>query len=55
MPKFSMHDFFVVVYVFTAGAMAQLSLSSQPVSKVALESAVAAGVAAVIHKYTHKG
>lgn len=51
----SLHDLFVVAYVFASAAVTQLSLSSQPVSKVALESAVAAGVAAVIHKYTHKG
>lgn len=53
--KFSVHDLYVVANVFIVGAVTQLSLSSQPVSKVALESAVAAGVAAVVHKFYPKG
>jgi hypothetical protein len=53
--KLSLHDLYVVMNVFVVGAVTQLALSSQPVSKVALESAVAAGVAAVVHKFYPKG
>jgi hypothetical protein len=54
LPKLSLHDLLVVVYVFVAAAVPQLTMSSQAASQVAIESAIAAGVTAVINKY-HKG
>jgi hypothetical protein len=54
LPKFSIHDLFVAVYVFVFAAVPQLAMSNQPTSQIAIESAIAAGVTAVINKF-HKG
>ena len=54
LPKFSLHDLFVVVYVFGSAAVSQWMTTGLSVNSIAVDSAIAAGLTAVIHKYLEK-